>query len=301
VIKLDKTITVTFSDINRLNSAPLNQLASYYSPEMKPEDEIKASFIERKEIDCEIDSFLTAAYLNQVAQATQSNCQKRFVCQDQLSNDPRYYEEIIFEDDVIPTRASTWHDFFNGLMWLSFNKTKAYMNQLHIEQSKRYGLVPRTKVRNHVTHFDECGLVLFIHGDTLLKSLHAYFSEQNWDAIFVSLKAHWHKQIMPVVIGHANYEMLLKPFIGLTGKVLLVSTPESLLDSQKSNGELKAWQDQRVEYDHLLHKHLIENAVFEQNKPFYPLPILGVPGWHYEAQTSAFYANKQYFMPKRRS
>jgi hypothetical protein len=292
---------VTFSDINRLNTAPLDQLNGYLPSELRTTSGTVIPQEQERAFDLKKETLLTAAYLNHICEVSQSSCQKRFVCQDQLCNDERYYEEIIFEDDVIPTRAGTWHDFFNGLMWLSFTKTKAYMNQLHIEQTKQHGLVPRTKVRNHITHFDECGIVLFVDGEDLLQSLHTYFSMQNWEAIFIALKESWHQQILPVVIGHANYEMLLKPFIGLTGKVLLVPAPPSVIDMSEARNRLKSWPGNHLDYDKVLHTFLSEKRIFEQSKPFYPLPLLGVPGWHYEQQTPEFYANKQYFMPKRQA
>ncbi len=49
---------------------------------------------------------------------------KRFICQESMPEDVRYYEQIIFEDNAIPTRRESWHDFFNGIIWLQFPQTK---------------------------------------------------------------------------------------------------------------------------------------------------------------------------------
>jgi hypothetical protein len=217
---------------------------------------------------------------------------KSFICQSSLpNNDTRYYEQIIFEDDIIPTRAESWHDFFNGIIWLRFPQTKAYLNQMHISEINAHGLNPRTKVRNHITHFDECGIVLYIHGADLFSHCEDLLENQLWTGLFCGLHAEWHNSIHPVIFGHANLEMLLKPFIGLTGKVLLIQIDElpsngRMLDSEFADTSLVA--------------HLRQNKTMYKTKPFYPLPILGVPRWHYEQQDSDFYSNTQYFMPKRR-
>lgn len=223
-----------------------------------------------------------------------------------MPEDDRYYEQIIFEDDTIPTRQGSWHDFFNGLIWLQFPQTKSYLNRLHIGEINSHGLSPRSKVRNHITHFDECGVVLFVKAGPLLAKLHGLFEAQAWTALFCELKAEWNTRIFPVVFGHANLEMLLKPFIGLTGKVLLVQIDDTLLIQGPilENNQVGAKPPsqslfERGVVDTLLLEHVQKNQTFFAAKPFYPLPLLGVPDWHYAQQDTAFYANTNYFMPKR--
>lgn len=207
-----------------------------------------------------------------------------------MAEDTRYYEQIIFEDNTIPTRKGSWHDFFNGVVWLQFPQTKAYLNQLHISEIETHGLNPRSKVRNHITHFDECGVVLFIQGASIFSKCKLAFERQDWNTLFCSYKDQWHSAIQPVVFGHANLEMLLNPFIGLTAKVLLIQ-----IDAQASVENLLVSEDQ----DGVLLKHLKEQRPMFTKKPFYPLPLLGVPNWHYAEQDTDFYANTNYFMPKR--
>jgi len=231
----------------------------------------------------------------------------RFICQDSIPDDPRYYEQIIFEEHIIPTRKGSWHDFFNGIIWLQFPQTKTYLNRLHISEIKNHGLNPRTKVRNHITHFDECGVVLFVKGTPLLAKLHLLFETHEWTKIFCELKDEWHKTIFPVVFGHANLEMLLQPFIGLTGKVLLIQIDDTLPVNSTTQGMLQnsdksiltEWNILSGLLDTLLLQHIQTNLTFFANKPFYPLPLLGVPHWHYAKQGITFYADTDYFMPKR--
>lgn len=226
----------------------------------------------------------------------QHDFNKRFVCQDSLPQDTRYYEQVIYEDDIIPTRKNSWHDFFNGLIWFQFPLTKAYLNSLHISEIKQHGLNPRTKVRNHLTHFDECGVVLFIKGSDLHSKLQTAFEQQDWISIFCELREEWHTSIIPMVFGHANLEMMLSPFIGLTGKVLLIKlSAEREQQISWSDGE----SNQTLNFDFTLLNYLQNENVMHQHKPFFPLPLLGVPNWYAGEQNEAFYENKAYFMPKR--
>jgi len=254
---------------------------------------------------------LNANLLEKIALSTQKNAlsrvrDKTFVCQDSLSEDSRYYEQIIFEENIIPTRKESWHDFFNGIIWLQFPQTKTYLNCLHIAEIKTNGLNPRTKVRNHITHFDECGVVLFIKGQRLFTQLQRLFETQAWTSLFCELREEWNTSIFPVVFGHANLEMMLSPFIGLTGKVLLIQIQDMSAmqyveqDNDSSDTELEniiSFEPRCL--DSLLLQHIQKNQTFFTLKPFYPLPLLGVPGWHYAKQDAAFYANTDYFMPKR--
>ena len=74
-----------------------------------------------------------------------------FKGQSQFSEDEqRYYETIISEDGVVPTREQSWHDLFNALIWLQFPKTKSLLNELHISDIEAYGVNPRTARRNRI-------------------------------------------------------------------------------------------------------------------------------------------------------
>ncbi|MFQ3207892.1 MAG: hypothetical protein ACI9IT_002052 [Glaciecola sp.] len=228
---------------------------------------------------------------------------KHFVCHNSMFGDSRYYEQIIFEEHAIPTRRGSWHDFFNGIIWLQFPQTKNYLNRLHISEINTYGLNPRTQVRNHITHFDECGVVLFVQGASLFATLHLLFEMHEWKTLFCELKDEWNITIFPVVFGHANLEMLLTPFVGLTGKVLLIQIddkPRVQETLQNTNRSIASQANISSGWlDTLLLQHIQSNKIFHASKPFYPLPLLGVPHWHYAEQGSAFYDNTDYFMPKR--
>ncbi|MGQ8364045.1 DUF3025 domain-containing protein [Glaciecola sp. 1036] len=211
-----------------------------------------------------------------------NNAEYSFIDQDscQLQG---YYEEIIYRDRVIPTRRNNLHDLCNGLIWLLMPKTKALLNELHIEQIRKIGLSPRGRVRDRITHFDECGIVLFCHQVDVITDL----SQHNWQSLFIHKKELWHRNIRPFVFGHANLEMLLAPFIGLTAKALVINL-DCPVDSLS-----------QCQLDQHLANYLVTNNLFERPRPLKPLPILGVPGWYGAEQTTEFYGNKDYFMPLR--
>ena len=70
------------------------------------------------------------------------------------------YEVRTFERGEVVTRPDNWHDAYNALVWLEFPRSKAVLNSRHVEALA--GEVPgkRAQVRDHITQFDECGVVI---------------------------------------------------------------------------------------------------------------------------------------------
>jgi hypothetical protein len=210
----------------------------------------------------------------------------KFADNDVYLDDSRYYEQIIFEDKSVPTRSESWHDLFNALIWSLFPETKRLLNIQHMEDISQYGLTPRTKRRNHITHFDECGVVLAHCNNELPELLAAH----EWKAAFVEKRSQWGTQIKPFIFGHANYEMLLSPFLGLTGKWLAVEVDK---------GFFNRTLEEQYRY---LDSQLVDNVVggvFSHKGCLKPLPLLGIPGWHENNDYPDFYDNVSYFRPKR--
>ncbi|MBC3764485.1 DUF3025 domain-containing protein [Neptunicella marina] len=213
---------------------------------------------------------------------------KKFVDDNGQFDQDLYYEQIIFQQHQIPTRIHSWHDWFNACIWLAFPQSKSLINQQHIEDIDQFGLNPRTKRRNHLTHLDECG-VLIVHSDSNIPDL---LREHQWHQAFWQQRKQWGTQISALVYGHANLEMLLNPFIGLTGKWVEIKVEADFW-------QLETEQQQHIT-DSLLAEKLKANA-FAQKGELCPLPLLGVPGWSELNLREDFYANPQYFMPRRRA
>lgn len=199
------------------------------------------------------------------------------------------YEEVIYETGKIPTRVKSWHDVFGALTWSLFPKTKAVVNQLHVDDIQKFGKQERTKQRNALTLFDECGVVLV----TLNQSITSSLQEHQWQDAFVAKRELWHQASDDGVgvfqFGHANYEMLTKPFIGLTGKWLHLEMSASLL-SLPLNVQYRLL-DERLAAE-------IESGKLNDNRHLSPLPLLGVPGWNEQNESTDFYLNQEYFRPK---
>ncbi|GGW74416.1 DUF3025 domain-containing protein [Alteromonas halophila] len=216
---------------------------------------------------------------------------------DQGSLDPaerRYYEAIIAQDNCVPTREQSWHDLFNALIWLKFPRSKGLLNRLHMHDINDVGAHPRTPRRNRVTHFDECGVVLAVPASklSLANALLSELADHQWLEAMYTQRSRWEQVIYPVVFGHANLEMLLSPFIGLTGKWLAVVVPDDYVNSSAVT--------QYAMLDAALETRIGQLGNFGQQHVLKPLPLLGVPGWH-TAQTTTFYGNQEYFRPKRPS
>lgn len=223
----------------------------------------------------------------------------RFVDTVLLEQDGRYYEEFIFLRREIPTRLSNWHDFFGALIWCLFPKTKHLLNQLHMAEITQHGLKQRSKLRNKLTLFDECG-VLVLYQKNALPLIEALRQHQ-WQHVFVEHRALWQGQasvglasqvlLQPMMFGHANYEMATRPFIGLTGKMLAIEVTSDFF----------GWPlRQRIDFiDTELSKQIANNDILRQSNQLTPLPLLGIPHWYVPNQDAEFYSDVSYFRPKR--
>ena len=212
-----------------------------------------------------------------------------FVCQSQVNFADGYYEQIIFEQGVIPTRPDNWHDLFNGLIWLQFPKTKSLLNRLHVDDIQRNGLSPRSPQRNRITHFDECGIVLVTDNNEVTDAL----AEHQWERAFVKSRELWGNGMTAFVFGHANLEMLLNPFIGLTGKWLHLHAPDDFSDWD--------YDSQLSWVDNALSKDIEDKNLFTHQGCLRPIPLLGIPHWWDANCDPTFYDNQDYFRPKRKA
>lgn len=241
-----------------------------------------------------LSDFPDCAFLNRLAHA-RGLSDYEFVANQDLaqSNDKfapaaeLYYEEIIHQFHWIPTREENWHDWFNALIWLSFPKTKRLLNQLHIQDIQEHGLHPRSHLRNRLTLLDECGGILAYEDDAHLQALENHL----WHSAFMDMRDHWHNRTKYFVFGHANYEMLLSPYIGLTGKYLPIK-----VDSDFWQLSLQA---QYSGLDEALYRACLVGELLQHKGGLKPLPLLGIPGWYPDNDDPQFYANEDYFRPKR--
>jgi hypothetical protein len=181
------------------------------------------------------------------------------------------YEQFIFDTGQVPTRDNL-HDFFNGLVWLHLPQAKRRMNRLQAQAIAAHGVgAVRGPLRDALTLFDENGAVLAAPAP-LWQALRA----RDWRRLFVELRPLW-AQAQLVLVGHALMEKLVFPRKGITAHVYQAPAAiESIatLDAWLA-GELQpgAWSD----------------------KPFVPLPVMGIPGWCPENADFSFYDDSSVF------
>ena len=199
----------------------------------------------------------------------------RFVAQSELPAG-QAYEAFIFEQRACPTRDNL-HDLFNGLTWLAFPRTKRRLNELQAAEIASAGVSDRRgPLRDALTVFDE-NAAIFLAPPPLWQALQA----RQWQRLFIELRGLW-AQARVVLFGHALQEKLQQPRKAITAHVY---QPLRALEPHLTLGEL----DTALAAD-LSAAHLVE-------KPYCPLPILGVPGWYLPNESVSFYDDAQVFRP----
>jgi Protein of unknown function (DUF3025) len=206
--------------------------------------------------------------------APQRSATKRFVPQAELPPGVAY-EQHIFAAGCVPTRDGL-HDFFNGLAWLHFPRTKLRLNALQAVQIARSGIQPvRGPARDALTVFDE-NAALLQAPDALWNALAA----KDWQALFVTLRPLWAEARL-ILFGHALTEKLVAPRKPMTAHVYRVRAKSQAL------ADIDTWLAAEL------------SAELLASKPFAHLPVLGVPGWWAANEEPSFYADSSVFRAPR--
>lgn len=198
----------------------------------------------------------------------------RFVPQAELP-DAIAYEQYIWHTRNIPTRDNL-HDFFNGLIWHHFPRTKRRLNELQAQAIAADGVqAVRGPLRDALTVFDENGAVLWAPAP-LWEALQA----RDWLRLFVHLRPLWDEARL-VLLGHALLEKLVFPRKPMVAHVYQAQV------AIDSIANLDAWLAADIDEKRWV------------CKPFTPLPVLGVPGWWAANGSADFYADPQVFRAPR--
>lgn len=212
----------------------------------------------------------------------------RFVAQAPRSKDfAAGFEQRAFLRGEVQVRPFDWHDLFNALVWMSFPTTKAAINARHFELLSARSRGNRPPQRDALTLFDEDGVVVLSSDPALLDLVRAF----RWKELFWVRRDEVKAHMRFLVFGHALYQKALKPFVGLTGKGVLLRTSDVFPDL--------AGTAQLKEVDRLLAAHVWDRARLCRGRDLSPLPVLGVPGWWAENESGSFYDNAAYFRPGR--
>ena len=208
----------------------------------------------------------------------------RFVAQAELP-EGRAYEEFIGATGCVPTRDNL-HDFFNGLVWLTFPRIKQQLNALQAAQIALAGVgKSRGPARDGATIFDENSALLVVReGEPLVDALRGHL----WTEALYERRAAFGRDAQVWLFGHALMEKLVAPRKAITAHTRVVVADDAYFalphDAQR------AWIDEHVAAS--LAAEGLSTACFT------PLPVLGVPGW-WDGQDAAFYADASVFRPKK--
>ncbi|MES2130370.1 MAG: DUF3025 domain-containing protein [Pseudomonadota bacterium] len=195
------------------------------------------------------------------------------------------YEQFIGATDCVPTRENL-HDFFNGLVWLTFPKIKRQLNILQSAQIARDGVSKsRGPARDGATIFDENCALLVVRGELALVD---HLRAHAWREALFEQRAQFGRNAQVWLFGHALMEKLVAPRKAITAHTRVVVADDAYF--ARTWDEQRAWIDEHVAG---------ELANTEMNTAcFTPLPVLGVPGW-WDGQDEFFYADATVFRPKR--
>lgn len=215
----------------------------------------------------------------------------RFVVQEpRPENFEDKYEPRIFLRGEVQFRACNWHDLFNALVWLAFPHAKAALNQRHCRELERQhasGAQNRGAAQDALTLFDEGGVIV-ASGDAELAAL---LSGLRWKELFWRRRTEILQSMRFYVFGHALYEKALQPFVGVTGRGMIVEVGADFF-AQPLAAQLAALDGQ-------LAQRIANAAQFRATRELAAVPILGVPGWCEDNACGEFYDNIDYFRPAR--
>lgn len=201
----------------------------------------------------------------------------RFVAQDPvLLADGLHYEERIARLGAVATRPANWHDLFNAFVWLRHASIKRALNARQVAEIAVMGPRERSRPQCALTHFDEAGLIVSLRDRAMLDCWDAH----DWHGLFWTHREAWLQgEACVEVFGHALLEHALTPGKLLVGKALVVM----------GEGDAAARCAEAI----------ASGEVLNDPQELRPLPVSGVPGWHVETGSEAFYTTAPCFQPLR--
>ena len=203
----------------------------------------------------------------------------------------KQYEPLCFLKGEVQTRKNNWHDLFNALVWMTFPKAKAAINARHymaLIDTKCAQSSQRGAVRDMNTLFDESGVVV-VCADPALSRLLLNFQ---WKELFREKRKQLQSSMGFYLFGHGLYEKTLSPYIGLTGQGLLLSVDRTFFEMPP--------QLQMNHLDDRVADYINSPTQCVSTRELTPVPLLGIPDWTPENNSSDFYDNTDYFRPTRR-
>ena len=205
------------------------------------------------------------------------------------SFEERYEARMHLKGEMV-FRDREWHDLLNLLVWLTFPRAKAALNARHFEAlsaQRAAGTANRGPAQDALTLFDEGGVIVASSDEGMLRLLR----EWRWKELLWRNRERLTAGVRFILFGHALYEKALNPFMGITGRgILLKVAPVELA---RPVGE------QIPVLDEKLAAHLSDPSNLTAPRDLAVVPVLGVPGWHPDNARETFYDDADYFRPGR--
>jgi hypothetical protein len=201
------------------------------------------------------------------------------------------YEKRVYANGEVETRAGNWHDFFNALAWLAYPQTKRVLNGRHhaaLQVPAASGRGERGPLRDAATLFDECGIVVASASAALVELILAH----EWKRLFWTRRAQLARDMRFFVFGHATWDQLRAPFVGLTAKAVFLEVEAAWL--------AQAIAQQVADVDRRLAARFGLSDAYVRPRDFQPLPLLGIPGVVAENAEASYYDDTRQFRPLRK-
>lgn len=215
----------------------------------------------------------------------------RFVPQTLGKQDfAQQYEPRCYLSGELQTRTDNLHDLFNALVWLTFPRSKAALNQHHYhalcEAARSASSKPRGAARDTATLLDESGVIVAYSDEHLAQCLREF----QWHELFWQRREQVQQGMEFYIVGHGLYEKAMRPYVGMTGQGIML----------KVTTEFFTWsQANKIEHlDALLAEYVAQHC--HHTRELNPVPLLGIPRWWADNEHEVFYRNTTYFRAGRR-
>ena len=198
------------------------------------------------------------------------------------------YEPRIFLRGEVQFRPGNWHDLFNALVWLAFPRAKAALNerQFHaLARRRAEGARNRGPLQDALTLFDEGGVIVA----TSDLALHGLLASHAWKDLFWRRRAEVAVHVRFHLFGHALYEKMLQPFVGVTGRAIACEVAADFFALPPAR--------QLNELDRQLAARFADAARAMAARELAAVPLLGIPGWCLDNAREEYYDNTAYFRP----
>ena len=200
------------------------------------------------------------------------------------------YEERVFARGEVETRPGNWHDFFNALAWLAYPQAKRTLNGRHhaaLQMQRAAGSGVRGSVRDAITQFDECGIVVASASAALAELLRTH----QWMELFWHRREQLARDMRCLVFGHALWDQLRAPFVGLTAKAVVLEVEGAWL--------ARPLALQLADVDCRLAEMFSRPGAYARPRDFQLLPLLGIPGVAADNSDPSYYDDLRQFRPAR--